>query len=161
MKVDFLSHGFFGGEGFFLYHSSYISQTDPKVSSFYTKLHIMKCNWNTCIFHFPLKLFNGTWLKWGKWVAYWTVRTLTAQTEMINEGEDKWEARSNEKWLTKCRHLLWQVSPKSSEQAAVGQQVEGGVASHGVEGKRVDSRWEARYVTHLLFPVGSHSDGAP
>lgn len=35
------------------------------------------------------------------------------------------------------------------------------MASHGVEGEGVDSRWEAGHVTHLLFPVGSHGDGAP
>lgn len=34
------------------------------------------------------------------------------------------------------------------------------MASHGVEGEGVDSRWEAGHVTHLLFPVGSHGDGA-
>lgn len=35
------------------------------------------------------------------------------------------------------------------------------MASHGVEGEGVDSRWEAGHVTHLLFPVGSHGDVAP
>lgn len=63
-------------------------------------------------------------------------------------------------WLTESGHLFGQVSTKSPKQATVGQQVEWGVASHGVEGERVDSRWEAGHVTHLLFPVGSHGDGA-
>lgn len=35
------------------------------------------------------------------------------------------------------------------------------MASHGVEGEGVHSRWEAGHVTHLPFPVGSHGDGAP
>lgn len=63
-------------------------------------------------------------------------------------------------WLTESGHLFGQVGTKSPKQATVGQQVERGVASHGVEGERVDSRWEAGHVTHLLFPVGSHGDGA-
>ena len=62
--------------------------------------------------------------------------------------------------LTECSHFFGQVSAKSPKQAAVGQKVKRGAASHGVEGKRVDSRWEAGHVTHLLFPVGSHGDRA-
>ena len=64
-------------------------------------------------------------------------------------------------WLTESSHLFGQVSTESAKQAAVGQQIKGGVASHGVEGEGIDSRWEAGHVTHLLFPVGSHGNGAP
>lgn len=64
------------------------------------------------------------------------------------------------KWLTESGHLFGQVSTESPKQAAVGQQVKGGVASHGVEGEGVDSRWEAGHMTHLLFPVGSHGSEA-
>lgn len=62
--------------------------------------------------------------------------------------------------LTESSHFFGQVSTKSPKQGAVGQKVKRGAASHGVEGKRVDSRWEAGHVTHLLFPVGSHGDRA-
>lgn len=58
--------------------------------------------------------------------------------------------------LTQGGHLFRQVGAETSKQTAIGQQVEGGVAPHGVEGKRVDSRWEAGHVTHLSFPVGRH-----
>lgn len=61
--------------------------------------------------------------------------------------------------LTQRCHLFGKVRPKPSKQATVGQQVEGGVASHGIEGKGVDSRWEAGHVTHLPFPIGCHGDG--
>lgn len=60
--------------------------------------------------------------------------------------------------LTEGSHFLGQVGAESSKQAAIGQQVEGGVAPHGVEGEGVDSRWEASHVTHLLFPVCGHGD---
>lgn len=68
------------------------------------------------------------------------------------------EEAQSQKSLTEGGHFLGQVGTKSSKQAAIGQQVEGGVAPHGVEGEGVDSRWEASHVTHLLFPVGSHGD---
>ena len=72
-----------------------------------------------------------------------------------------WKKNSIEKredeGLTQSRHLSGQVGTESPKQAAIGQQVKGGVAPHGVEGKRVDSRWEA-HLTHLPFPVGSHDD---
>ena len=62
--------------------------------------------------------------------------------------------------LTQSGHLFGQVSSEAAKQAAIGQQVEGGVAPHGVESKRVDSRWEAGHVTHLPFPVGRHGNAA-
>lgn len=58
--------------------------------------------------------------------------------------------------LTQGGHLFRQVSTEASKQAATSQQVKGGVAPHGVEGKRVDSRWEAGHMTNLPFPVGRH-----
>lgn len=60
--------------------------------------------------------------------------------------------------LTERRHLFGEVGPEAPEEAAIGQQVEGGVVAHGAEGEGV----EAGHVAHGgPLPVGSHGHGCP
>lgn len=62
--------------------------------------------------------------------------------------------------LTQCSHLFGKVCPKAAEEVTTGQQVEGGVAPHGVKGERVHGTREAGHVTHLVLPVGCHHESA-
>lgn len=83
----------------------------------------------------------------------WCMYTLC-----LEDGEMK-SRIENETWvtvLTQCSHFFRKVRPKTSKEAAIGQQVERWVAPHGVEGEGVNGRWKASHVTHLPFPVGCH-----
>lgn len=71
---------------------------------------------------------------------------------------NSWFIQNSGTILTQRSHFFWKIRPEAAKQATIGQQVERGVTPHGVKGEGVDSRGEARHVTHLPFPVGCHGD---
>lgn len=60
--------------------------------------------------------------------------------------------------LTQRSHLFGKICSKPAKKVTTGQQVEWGVAPHGIKGERVHGAREARHVTYLVLSVGCHRE---